>query len=59
MTEGDEYPMKRTVWLGPQQMSDNGLGLRAIVTEDHGGGFWAGTRYGPRAVRILGTRIYS
>lgn len=48
MSDDIEYPrFKQYVWVGPQIMSDNGLELRSIVTEERGGTFHAGTRYGP------------
>jgi len=48
MNNDIEYPrFKQYAWVGPQLMSDNGLQLRSIVTEDHDGTFHAGSRYGP------------
>lgn len=48
MSNDIEYPrFKQYAWVGQQLMSDNGLQLRSIVTEDQDGTFHAGTRYGP------------
>ena len=48
MSDDIEYPrFKQYAWVGPQLMSDNGLQLRSVVTEDQDGTFHAGTRYGP------------
>jgi hypothetical protein len=43
----DDWAPKAFAWVGPKQVSDNGLELRAVVAEDHRGQFHAGTRYGP------------
>ena len=48
MPDNGDWTIKRIAWLGPQQMTDNGLELHAIVGEDRRGGFHAGTRYGPK-----------
>jgi hypothetical protein len=53
MSDDIEYPrFKQYAWVGPQLMSDNGLQLRSVVTEDHDGTFHAGTRYGPVGVKL-------
>jgi hypothetical protein len=49
MSDDIEYPrFKQYAWVGPPLMSDNGLQLRSVVTEDHDGTYQAGTRYGPK-----------
>jgi hypothetical protein len=48
MSDDIEYPrFKHYAWIGPQLMSDNGLQLSSIVTEEHDGTYHAGTRCGP------------
>lgn len=48
MPDNSDWTVKRIAWLGPQQMTDGGLELRAVVAEDQRSGFHAGTRYGPK-----------
>jgi hypothetical protein len=47
-------------WVGPQQMTSNGLELHAVVAEDQKGNYRSGTRYGPQggAMPELGPEDY-
>jgi hypothetical protein len=48
MIEDSDWSIKHYAWVGPQQMTANGLELHAVVAVDQRGGFHAGTRYGPK-----------
>ena len=46
--DDSDWKVVRYAWVGPQQVSTNGLELHAMVAEDQRGLFHAGTRYGPK-----------
>jgi hypothetical protein len=60
MPDDRERSLGRIAWLGPQQITDNGLELHPVVCEDQRGGFRAGTSYGPKggALPELGPDYY-
>lgn len=52
MRKSYDWGIKSYAWVGPQQLTQNGLELRAVVAEDQRGNYHSGTRYGPRGIAL-------